>query len=450
MARSPPPNMSSPEKKSVEKASKNKKEIVSDSSDDEELQIPKNAKKQNFEMKDKRKNNNEKPKKVEEKLKKVKKGRKKKSDGETETSSSDENKKKVNSISNSSSSSEDSSSSEEDEKEEKTVRNRKSFEGRKTSTVTSPTVAGRRPKSGNNKRPSKRSGEYEGLDGGEKINILTTTTTTTTSRHQNNQDVAKVCSDINASAKVAANKTSSEQPNQKGILNRAIGRLLEIRQSDDSKFRPKSDEREANDADVEDEVDEKSSIKMTNGKSKVALAFESPTKKLKKRSPDLANRRFKRAAANKASDRIARESRGSINLDSSTSSSSSDLEESTKNKIDKKKAAEKSGSSSSKKLEIFTKKLKAELPTLIRHSDSSDFEDENATLASKFKKGIKRKPTIVDTSVDRKKIESSTTTKRKRAEESGLSDDLDSTKKRPPASKKPNPGNHFTKRILLL
>jgi len=449
VARSPPPNMSSPEKKSVEKASNNKKEIVSDSSDDEELQIPKNAKKQNFEMKDKRKNNNEKPKKVEEKLKKVKKGRKKKSDGETETSSSDENKKKVNSISNSSSSSEDSSSSEEDEKEEKTVRNRKSFEGRKTSTVTSPTVAGRRPKSGNNKRPSKRSGEYEGLDGGEKINILTTTTTTT-SRHQNNQDVAKVCSDINASAKVAANKTSSEQPNQKGILNRAIGRLLEIRQSDDSKFRPKSDEREANDADVEDEVDEKSSIKMTNGKSKVALAFESPTKKLKKRSPDLANRRFKRAAANKASDRIARESRGSINLDSSTSSSSSDLEESTKNKIDKKKAAEKSGSSSSKKLEIFTKKLKAELPTLIRHSDSSDFEDENATLASKFKKGIKRKPTIVDTSVDRKKIESSTTTKRKRAEESGLSDDLDSTKKRPPASKKPNPGNHFTKRILLL
>jgi hypothetical protein len=77
------------------------------------------------------------------------------------------------------------------------------------------------------------------------------------------------------------------------------------------------------DADVEDEVDEKAAV-VANGKAKVSLNFDSPTKKLKKRSPELSSRRQKRAAANKASDRIARESRGSINLDSSSSASSSD------------------------------------------------------------------------------------------------------------------------------
>ena len=411
-------------------------------------------------------------KKTDEKLKKGKKGRKKKSGGETSTSSSDENKKHDDSVS--SSSSEDSStSSEEDEKEEKNVRNRKNF-GQKGSTVATPSSA-KRQSTGVNKKSSKRSGEYEGLDGGEKNNIFTNSKTTT-SRHLTNQDVAKV-RDRNESAKmrlVAASKVSSSElvkdPEETGILNRAIDRLFELRQNNDSS-KMKADDREANDADVEDEVDEKIvklSDKASPSNGKVSLNFESPTKKLKKRSPELANRRFRRAAASKASDRIARESRGSINLDTSSSSDSEDSL--PKNKIDKKKpvvetstnkmSAKKTSLSSiastsekptvtkslNSKLDIFNKRLervvsKAEvISAIIPHSESSDFEDENVTLASKFKKGMKSVKKIkaeTKLSANKKKAESASTittpttaSKRKRDEDSGLSDDIDVGKKK--------------------
>jgi hypothetical protein len=167
---------------------------------------------------------------------------------------------------------------------------------------------------------TKRSGEFEGLDGGSKSNNIFTTTitsTTTSTRLHNTEEVAnKIDNDVSTKSKIAVAKNSSEpskkDSGEKGILNRAIGRLLEQRQREVD-----------DDADVEDEVDEKAAV-VANGKAKVSLNFDSPTKKLKKRSPELSSRRQKRAAANKASDRIARESRGSINLDSSSSASSSD------------------------------------------------------------------------------------------------------------------------------
>lgn len=483
MARSPPANMSNQRKQPKEE-----KSTSETSCDEEELTPVVKNRKQSFEKVSNKKNLNkvrknlhseeEKQKsrqktgsvgkKTDEKLKKGKKGRKKKNGGETSTSSSDENKKNDDSVS--SSSSEDSStSSEEDEKEEKNVRNRKSF-GQKGSTVAAPSTT-KRQSTGVNKKSSKRSGEYEGLDGGEKINIFTNSTTTT-SRHLTNQDVAKV-RDKNESAKmrlVAASKVSSSElvkdPEETGILNRAIDRLFELRQSND-KSKIKTDDREANDADVEDEVDEKIiklSDKISPSNGKVSLNFESPTKKLKKRSPESGNRRFRRAAASKASDRIARESRGSINLDSSSSSDSEDFL--SKNKIDKKKSVEtstnklsaKKTSSSTlpstsikptvtkslnSKLDIFSKKLervvsKAEVVSaIVPHSDSSDFEDENVTLASKFKKGVKSlKKVNVETklSVNKKTVESAsaatTASKRKREEDSGLSDDIDVGKKK--------------------
>ena len=489
VARSPPPNMSNQRKQQKEEKSS------SESSCDEEEVTPVVVKnrKQSFEKVSNKKNlkkvrknlhseeekQKSRPKtpagkKADEKLKKGKKGRKKKSGGETSTSSSDENKKHDDSVS--SSSSEDSStSSEEDEKEEKNVRNRKNF-GHKGSTVATPSSA-KRQSTGVNKKSNKRSGEYEGLDGGEKNNIFTNSKTTTTSRHQTNQDVAKV-RDRNESAKmrlVAASKVSSSElvkdPEETGILNRAIDRLFELRQNNDSS-KMKADDREANDADVEDEVDEKIvklSDKASPSNGKVSLNFESPTKKLKKRSPELANRRFRRAAASKASDRIARESRGSINLDTSSSSDSEDSL--PKNKIDKKKpvvetltnklSAKKTSLSSiastsekptptvtkslNSKLGIFNKRFervvsKAEvISAIIPHSESSDFEDENVTLASKFKKGVKSVKKInaeTKLSANKKKAESSSTTttttasKRKRDEDSGLSDDIDVGKKK--------------------
>ena len=433
VSRSPPPN-SSPTKKSNKKQ-KGRQTSSSESSSEEEEEIPqvsknKSSKKQvvdktpknkkdrkNVEEKGKKSADNQLlstrqrtvgGKKVEEKLKKGKKGRKKKSDGESSTSSSDENKKKVDSISNSSSS-EDSSTSEEDEKEEKVSRNRKSF-GRKvaTTSTTTTSVSKRQNASGSNKRPNKHSGEYEGLEGGENTNIFSST-----SRHQTTNDVAKVRDNAaSKSRSVATNNSTEKGPaaDKAGILNRAIGRLLELRQTDDPKSRPKSCEREANDADVEDEGEER----VVNGKVKVALNFESPTKKVKKRSPDLASRRFKRAAASKACDRIARESRGSINLDSSSSSDSDDDSSKKVDKVSTSKAstAIKSTPEVAKvksKLDIFSRKLERSVSKVeaaamvvpvdkpaaaivstknVRHSDTSDFEDENVTLASKFKKGV--------------------------------------------------------------
>jgi hypothetical protein len=258
-----------------------------------------------------------------------------------------------------------------------------------------------------------------------------------------------------------------KDPEQTGIFNRAIDRLFELRQNNDSSKNMKADDREANDADVEDEVDDKF-VKLTDKVSpsngKVSLSFESPTKKLKKRSPELANRRFRRAAASKASDRIARESRGSINLDTSSSSDSEDsilksrndkkkpVETST-NKLSAKKASLSSVASTSEKptvsknlnskLDIFSKRLervvsKTEvISAIIPHSDSSDFEDENVTLALKFKKSMKKVNAESKLSVNKKKTESASTTtttttasKRKRDDDSGLSDDVDVGKKK--------------------
>jgi len=288
-----------PEERSVENTLEKEKETLSESSGDEELDI---LKKQTH-----TRNNNEKVKMIGKQLKKSKIGRNKKAT--------------------------DSSSSEEDDEEEKIVRKRKRF-GQKTSTVALTTVAACQPNNGNIK--GKRSGESKGKDGGEKSNILSTTTT---SRHHNNKDVAKVCS---GKAKLAADKNSSEKPNnKKGILNRAISRLLDLEQSNQGS--PKSDEHGDN---------EKLS---TIRKSKANLSLKSTTKKP---SPNLTNQKLK-----KANDR---KNKGRIN--SATSSTS------TSDNSPKKKAA--AGNSV--------------------ESDTSDIEDENKTLASKIKKGNKRNLALVD------------------------------------------------------
>ena len=244
-----------------------------------------------------------------------------------------------------------------------------------------------------NKRSLKRSGEFEGLAGGAKTNIFASTTTS--SRRQPIDGVAKkiVADDISTKSKIVGSvKNSPAQPKDSGILNRAIGRLLEQQRREDGD----------DDADVEDEVDDKTSLMTVNGKANTgSLEFESPTKKLKKRSPDLTNRRLKRAAASKASDRIARESRGSINLDSS---SSSDSDVSSKNSKKSKNPS---------KLDIFSKKS-FDRPKIIEVSDSSDFEDENVTLASKFKKNLVGKRKSIDSTV--KKVENN----RKKEEETSI------------------------------
>jgi hypothetical protein len=265
-----------------------------------------------------------------------------------------------------------SSASDEEDREGRDKNNGRKATGRKNLNLGQNSI-----KNSNKNRPTKlnRSGEYKGLDGGSKSNIISTTTTTT--RHHNNDDVAK--GDTSAKGRAVAAKHSSEtikkeSSENKGILNRAIGRLLEQRQSD-------AREGDAADADVEDEVDDRAA-----GGGKAKAATESPAKKLKKRSPDAASQRLKRAAASKASDRIARESRGSIHLDRD-SSSSSDPEDSVKVK---------------KKLEIFSKKFDrskaaaAALAARVSCRSDSDFEDENVTLAAKFKKGsaVRRKSSV--------------------------------------------------------
>ena len=331
--------------KSVEIISKKKKEILSESSEDEKLEIPG---KKIHRKRLKQKNNNE---KFDKKLIKGKNDLKEKSDGESSTSSS----------CNDGSSSEDLSSSEEEEEEE-IVQNKKRF-GRKASTAALSTgalttVAACRPNNGNTRRPMKRSGECEGQEGGKKLNIKTTTT----SRRQNNKDVAKVCG-----GKVAANKNSSKQLNKKGILNQAINRLLEL----DSKFETKSDDREADDADIEDEDDEKPPNKVGHNKSKVALNFESPTKKLKKQSPNLKKQKR--------------------NLDLTKSPTSEDSPKKKSSKISSK-----------------NENPNSEISTSIRDGERrSDFEDEeNASLASKLKKVKKPKSTSAKTSGGKKKSES--------------------------------------------
>lgn len=484
VSRSPPPNSSHSKKSSKKEKGRQSSSSESSSEEEEEesatqVSKTKSSKKQVLDKAPKskkdRKNSESKKstddqllttrqktvggKKVEEKHKKGKKGRKKKSDGESSTSSSDEKKKKVDSISNSSSS-EDSSTSDEDDKEEKVEksRNRKSF-GRKVATTTTSTtsVGNRQNASGTSKRPNKHSGEYEGLDGGENSNI--NSITTTTSRHHTTNDVAKVRDNAaSKSRSVIANNDSSEKgPAEKtGILNRAIGRLLELGQTDDPKSRHKSCEREANDADVEDEVEDR----VVNGKAKVALNFESPTKKVKKRSPDFASRRFKRAAASKASDRIARESRGSINLDSSTSSDSDDasikkIDSANKASTSKTSTAIKSTPEVAKvksKLDIFSRKLQRSVSKIelavavpvqkidnvasvasaknVRHSDTSDFEDENVTLASKFKKGVGAKSSRKNTDTNlTDSVKKLSAVKKKHDDE--VPETVDATKKQP-------------------
>jgi hypothetical protein len=289
-----------PEERSVENTLEKEKETLSESSGDEELDI---LKKQTH-----TKNNNEKIKVIGKKLKKNKIGPIKKVT--------------------------DLSSSEEDDEEEKIVRKRKRF-GQKTSTVALTTVAACQPSNGNIK--GKRSGESKGKDGGEKSNILSTTITT--SRHHNNKDVAKVCS---GKAKLAADINSSEKANnKKGILNRAISRLLDLEQSNQDSLK----------SDYQGDNEKLSTIR----KSKANLSLKSKTKT---RSPNLTNQGMK-----KANDR---KNKGRIN--SATSSTS------TSDNSPKTKAA--AGNSV--------------------ESDTSDIEDENKTLASKIKKGNKRNLALVD------------------------------------------------------
>ena len=133
--------------------------------------------------------------------------------------------------------------SDDDVVDEKVVNNKKNF-GRKNQN--------------SKKRSTKRSGEFEGLDGGTKSNIFSTTTTT--SRLHNSEEVDKKNGgDFSTKSKnVVVVKNSSEDAkrdsNEKGILNRAIGRLLQQR------HRREVDD----DADVEDEVDDKLSV-VANG-----------------------------------------------------------------------------------------------------------------------------------------------------------------------------------------
>jgi hypothetical protein len=289
-----------PEERSVENTLEKEKETLSESSGDEELDI---LKKQTH-----TRNNNEKVKIIGKQLKKSKIGPNKKAT--------------------------ESSSSEEDDEEEKIVRKRKRLKGQKTSTVALTTVASCQPSNGNIK--SKLSGEFKGKDGGEKSNILSTTTT---SRHHNNKDVAKVCS---GKAKLVADRNSSEKPNnKKGILNRAISRLLDLEQSNQDS--PKSDEHGDN--------ENLSTIR----KSKANLSLKSKTKT---RSPNLTNQGMK-----KANDR---KNKGRIN---STISSTSTSDNSPKTKAAAGNSVE---------------------------SDRSDIEDENKSLASKIKKGNKRNLALVD------------------------------------------------------
>ena len=364
LGRSPPAN-SSPEKRStVRKDTSSESSSEEEEDEEEKLKAAEKASKRKNKLESAKKNLSESLKKSADK--RTKKGRKKKSDQEASSSGSDGNDKDENNEAKA-------ATSDDDVVDEKVVNNKKNF-GRKNQN--------------SKKRSTKRSGEFEGLDGGTKSNIFSTTTTTTSRLHNSEEVDKKNGGDFSTKSKnVVVVKNSSEDAkrdsSEKGILNRAIGRLLQQR------HRREVDD----DADVEDEVDDKLSVVANGDKAKMSISFESPTKKLKKRSPDLTNRRLKRVAASKASDRIARESRGSINLDSTTSPSSSDSE------ADASKSSVKSKPSS--KLDIFNRKFDR-TKVVIQHSDSSDFEDEDATLASKFRKNSAGKRKSIDGKAEKK------------------------------------------------
>ncbi len=158
---------------------------------------------------------------------------------------------------------------------------------------------GKRPKSQVKKNLKKlsnnhqvRSGESKGLDGGAAIDIVAFKSVL----HDNGVT-------SQSRANVVGKILQTEEP---GILNQAIGRLLVQTDPKYRAFRSKLSE-ENDDADVEDEVDEKSN---SNGMSKP-----------KKRTPDMSSR-YRRVAASKSSDKFRRGKHGKSSSNTSSDASS--------------------------------------------------------------------------------------------------------------------------------
>jgi len=135
-----------------------------------------------------------------------------------------------------------------------------------------------------------RSGESKGLDGGATLDIVAIKSRLVDSRVSSN-----------SRANLVTHTAKAEVP---GILNQAIDLLLVQTDSKYLAFRSKQSE-ENEDADVEDEVDEKSA---SNGASKQ-----------KKRTPDMSSR-YRRVAASK-SDMLRRRNQGKSSSNTSSDAS---------------------------------------------------------------------------------------------------------------------------------
>jgi len=243
-------------------------------------------------------------------------------------------------------SSNDSSSSEEEENKEKSLKKN----CLRRSSVASSTTTTRRG-----------SGECKGKEGGEKINISKSERAKRT-RHQNNQDVEKVC-DGNDGRQNVANKKSS--PEQTGILNRAIDQLIKLKQH-------KSGE----------DVGGKKIGKLECS-NLLSTSNEGLTKNVKKEERVLAKGRFRLTPTSKATNKTSES-----DTISSNSKDTTRMIKTRPSLVKKSKTIE--NASMNEKVEAASSSRSKD-SNICQVSTESD-DDENVALASKLKKKAKKLP----------------------------------------------------------